>query len=197
VRAATAKVSAILSYQSGNNVMSIKTPNNILLARFVIVTVAALLCIPANAQAPERTPYSAPPDWTVTTYRAADTKVFLRCSAERHYDDGLTLTIAKTNAGKFVLGFTSSDWTYEDRSTQPVSIQIDSGEETSLSGRVRLLPSGPIVFVDIEADSTVISAISAGNVLFVNSGETSLDFDLSGSAVAVSSTEQCHRDGSD
>ena len=175
--------------------MTKEQPISLFLAQSAIFLVTAMLAVPSNAQAPARTPYSAPPGWSVTTYRAAETQAFLRCSAERHYNDGMTLTIAKTNTGKFVLGFTSPAWTYEDRSTHVVSIRVDSGEEMSLPGRVRLLPSGPIVFVDMEADSSVIPAISAGKVLYVNSAETALEFALTGSAVAVSNTAQCHRDG--
>jgi len=165
------------------------------MAQFTVLSAAVLLSMPGNAQPPERTPYSAPPNWTVTTYRAADTQAFLRCSAERHYDGGLALTVAKNNMGTFVLGFTSSDWAYEDRSTHPVVIKIDSNEEISFSGRVRRLGSGPIVFVDLEPTSSVIPAISAGRVLQVSSAETSVEFQLTGSAAAVASLEQCHRDG--
>ena len=168
-----------------------------ILSQCAIFLAVAMFSFSGNAQAPARTPYSALPNWSVTTYRAGDTNAFLRCSAERHYDDGLTLTIAKNAAGKFVLGFTSPEWTYEDRSSHSVSVRIDSGEETSLQGRVRLLPSGPIVFVDIAADSTIVGSIAAGEVLHVNSDETSLSFELSGSAAAVSSTNECHRDGTD
>jgi hypothetical protein len=165
-------------------------------AQFALVLIIAILSFPSNAQAPARTPYAAPGDWTVTTYRAGDTGAFLRCSAERHYE-AQALTVAKNAAGKFVLGFTSNEWTFEDRSTHPISVRIDSGEEVMLSGRVRLLPSGPIVFVDIEMDSAVIAEISAGSSLQVISGETSLVMDLAGSAAAIASTNQCHVDASD
>jgi hypothetical protein len=150
----------------------------------------------AFAQAPARTPYSTPGNWTVTIYRAGDTGAFLRCSAERHYADQ-ALTIAKNAAGKFVLGFTSKEWAFEDRSTHPISVRVDSLEEVTLSGRVRILPSGPIVFVDIDMDSTIIAEISAGNALYVSSGETALVMDLAGSAAAIAGTNQCHQDASD
>ncbi len=150
----------------------------------------------ASAQAPDRTRYSDLPDWTVTTYRAADTGAFLRCSAERHYEGNLTLTVAKNSAGKYVLGFTSSAWPYEDRSTHSVSVQIDTNEETSMPGRVRLIPPGPIVFVDLEDDRSFVVAISDGAVLQVSSGDTVLKFSLTGSAAALATLEFCHQDGS-
>lgn len=169
-------------------------------AKMLVVQLALALIIvihssPGSAQAPDRTPYADLPDWTVTTYRAAETKAFQRCSAERHYEDGLTLTIAKNAAGKYVLGFTSSAWPYEDRSTHSISIKIDSGEELSMPGRVRLLPVGPIVFLDLDDNSSVISSLSAGANLHVRSDLTVLKFDLTGSAAAVSNLESCHRDG--
>jgi len=168
----------------------------LLLTKILIVLSAAMLSISSNAQAPARTPYSAPGDWTVTTYRAGDTGAFLRCSAERHYE-AQALTVAKNAAGKFVLGFTSNEWTFEDRSIHPISVRVDSGDEVALSGRVRILPSGPIVFVDIEEDSGVIASLSAGNALHVSSGETSLVMNLAGSAAAIASTNQCHIDASE
>jgi len=177
--------------------MTKRRPIHLFLAQCALSLVAVVFSIQGNAQAPARTPYSAPGNWTVTTYRAGDSGAFLRCSAERHYGGGFALTIARNAAGKFVLGFTSDDWTYEDRSTHPVSVRIDSGEETLLPGRVRLLPSGPIVFVDIETDSSVITEISAGNILHVHSAETALEFELAGSAAAVESTNRCYQDASD
>ena len=57
-----------------------------------------------------------------------------------------------------------------------------------------MLPVGPTVFVDLEADSSVVPALSVGRMLFVDSPETSLEFDLTGSAAAVRSMVQCHRD---
>jgi hypothetical protein len=176
--------------------MRIDRPIRVAPAQFALVLIIAILSFPSNAQAPARTPYAAPGDWTVTTYRAGDTGAFLRCSAERHYE-AQALTVAKNAAGKFVLGFTSKEWTFEDRSTHPISVRVDSGAEVMLSGRVRLLPSGPIVFVDIEMDSAVIAEISAGNSLQVSSEETSLAMDLAGSAAAIASTNQCHVDASD
>ena len=177
--------------------MKTDRPTSLFLVQAAIVTLAAILSMPGNAQAPARTPYSTPPGWSVSTYRSAASGAFLRCSAERHYDHGLTLTVAINSAGKFVLGFTSAEWAYEDRSTHPVSIRVDSGEEMSVPGRVRVLPVfGPIVFVDLEMDSAIVPALSAGNVLYVNSAETSLEFDLSGSAAAISDAARCHRDGS-
>ena len=190
-------MTVILDHASGAKVMSIQRSIQYYCAQFAIILIPALLSVPSNAQAPERTPYSAPLDWTVTTYRAAGTKAFLRCSAERHYDNGLALTVAKNNTGMFVLGFTSSEWAYEDGSTHVISIRIDSGDEMALPGRVRLLPSGPIVFVDLEPTSSVVPAISAGMVLHVSSTETALEFGLAGSAAAISSVDQCHRDGSE
>ena len=65
-----------------------------------------------------------------------------------------------------------------------------------MPGRVRLIPPGPIVFVDIEEGSSVIAAISAGATLNVSSGETILEFRLAGSAVAIASLDLCHQDGS-
>jgi hypothetical protein len=165
--------------------------------QFSVLLITISLCVPSYAQAPERTPYSAPDNWTVTTYRASGTKAFLRCSAERHYGDGLTLTIAKNVAGKFVLGFTSSDWKYEDRSTPTVSIQIDAGESVSLPGRVRLLPTGPIVFVDIEENSSIVTSMSLGSALHVRTAETSLEFSLAGAEAAVSGVNQCQSDGTE
>ncbi len=179
--------------------MKTDRPTSLILAPAAIVAVAAILSLSSNAQAPERTPYSTPPGWSVSTYRSAASGAFLRCSAERHYDHGLTLTVAINSAGKFVLGFTSAEWTYEDRSTHPVSIRVDSSEEMSVPGRVRVLPVfGPIVFVDLDMDmdSAIVPALSAGSVLYVNSAETSLEFDLSGSAAAISDAARCHRDGS-
>ena len=171
-------------------------PISLHLAQFALVFVAVLLSSSGNAQAPARTPYAAPGDWTVTTYRAGDSGAFLRCSAERHYE-AQALTVARNAAGKFVLGFTSNEWTFEDRSTHPISIRVDSGEEVTLSGRVRLLPSGPIVFVDVDMGSSVIAEISAGNTLHISSAETSLTMDLAGSRTAIASTNQCHVDASD
>ena len=165
-----------------------------LLTVFGVLT--AFLSSIASAQAPERTRYSDLPDWTVTTYRTAETEAFLRCSAERDYEGNLTLTVAKNSAGKYVLGFTSSAWPYEDRSTHSVSVRIDTNEEISMPGRVRLIPPGPIVFVDLEEGSSVIAAISAGAILNVSSGETALEFRLAGSEAALASLELCHRDGS-
>ncbi len=166
------------------------------LARCVLVFAAVLLSASSNAQGIQRTPYWAPADWTVTTYRAAESNEFLRCSAERHYDDGLALTVAKNSAGNIVLGFTSPKWTYEDRSTHDVVVRIDSGVQMSFPGRARVLPSGPIVFVDLEPTGTIVPFISTGRSLRVSSGETALEFDLTGSAAAVASVDQCHRDGS-
>jgi hypothetical protein len=167
------------------------------LAHFAIVASFTLLGVAGNAQAPQRSPYSAPAGWTVSTYRAPETMAFLRCSAERHYDDGLTLTVAKNNAGNLVLGFTSAAWTYEDRSTHAVSVRIDSANATSLPGRVRLLPVGPIVFVDLAPGSAIIPALSSGMTLYVRSAETALEFGLTGSAAAIASMQQCHRDGTE
>jgi hypothetical protein len=133
----------------------------------------------------------------VTTYRAGDSGEFLRCSAERHFDDGQTLTIAINGTGNLVLGFTSDKWIYEDRSTHPVSVRVDSGEETPLSGRVRILPVGPIVFVDLDPDSTVIAELSAGDTLYVSSSETNMVMDLTGSAAAIAGTNQCYADATD
>jgi len=177
--------------------MAKEKPNRVFIAQCVFVLMAAMLSFLSHAQAPARTPYSAPGDWTVTTYRAGDTGAFLRCSAERHYDDGQTLTIAINGAGKFVLGFTSDQWTYEDRSTHPVSIRVDSGDEASMPGRIRILPVGPIVFVDIDSNSSIIAEISAGNVLHVSSAETSLEMNLAGSAAAIADTNQCHANAAD
>jgi hypothetical protein len=162
----------------------------------VLASVAIMYGSPGSAQAPDRVRYAELPDWTVTTYRAAESKALLRCSAERHYDNGLTLTVAKNAAGKYVLGFTSSEWPYEDRSTHPVSMRIDSGDETLLPGRARLLPTGPIVFVDVQNHRIVIPAISAGNRLHVSSGKIDLEFGLAGSAAALVSLDLCHRDAS-
>ena len=163
------------------------------MAQCGFLVAAAIINVPANSQAPARTPYSASGEWTVTTYRAGDTGAFLRCSAERHYA-AQTLTIAKNAAGMFVLGFTSDEWTFEDRSTHQVSIRVDSGDAVSMPGRVRILSVGPIVFVDLELESTVVAEIVAGNALYVSSAETALAMDLTGSAVAIASTNQCHRD---
>ena len=176
--------------------MARKRSVRLFLAQSMIFISVTMLSIPGHAQAPARTPYSAPGNWTVTTYRAGDTGVFLRCSAERHYEDGQTLTIAINGAGNFVLGFTSDKWTYADRSTHPVSIRVDSSGEVPLSGRVRILPVGPIVFVDLEMDSSVITEISAGRILQVTSADTVLNFNLAGSAAAISSANQCHLDTS-
>ena len=172
------------------------TEQRSLLARLAILTITVLLAAPGNTQAPERTPYSAPAGWTVTTYRAANSRAFLRCSAERHYDDGSALTIAKNNAANIVLGFTSTEWPFEDGSTQTVLLRIDSGEERRLPGRVRILPSGPIVFVDLVSTSAMVPAIRKGTTLQVSSGGTTLTFGLTGSAAAIASVDRCHRDGS-
>lgn len=166
------------------------------IAPCVFLLAVVLLSTPSSAQDIERTPYWAPANWTVTTYRSAESKAFLRCSAERHYDNGLALTVAKNNAGNIVLGFTSSNWTYDDRSTHDVSIQIDSGEQMSFPGRARVLPSGPIVFVDLEHTNPIVAVISSGRSLHVSSPETTLEFELTGSAAAVASMDQCHLDGS-
>jgi len=176
--------------------MARKRSTCLFLTNFLIVLSTAMLSISSNAQAPARTPYSAPGDWTVTTYRAGDTGAFLRCSAERHYE-AQALTVAKNAAGKFVLGFTSNEWTFEDRSTHPITVRVDSGDEVALSGRVRILPSGPIVFVDIEEGSGVIAKLSAGYSLHINAGEVSLTMDLAGSAAAIASTNQCHIDATE
>lgn len=176
--------------------MARKRPVRLFLAQSMIVLSVTMLSIPGYAQAPARTPYSAPGNWTVTTYRAGDTGAFLRCSAERHYE-AQTLTVAKNAAGMFVLGFTSNEWTFEDRSTHSVSIRVDSGDAASMPGRVRILPVGPIVFVDLEMDSSVITKISAGSILQVTSADTVLNFNLAGSAAAILSTNQCHLDTSD
>ena len=165
--------------------------------RRLFVVMTAMLSASGAAQNFERTPYWAPENWTVTTYRAGDSREFLRCSAERHYGDGLALTIAKASAGNIVLGFTSPRWPYEDRSIHDIELRIDTGERMSFSGRVRVLPSGPIVFVDLEPTSHVIPAISTGRQLNVSSPEIALAIDLTGSAAAVASVDQCHRDGSE
>lgn len=167
-----------------------------LLACFLVI-LAAVVSALSYAQAPVRTSYSAPGDWTVTTYRAGDTGAFLRCSAERHYEDGQTLTIAINSAGKYVLGFTSDKWTYEDRSTHPVSIRVDSNREQTMPGRVRILPVGPMVFLDLDTNSTVIAQMSAGNSLHVNSADTSFSMSLAGSAATVASARQCYLDASE
>jgi hypothetical protein len=165
------------------------------LARGMFILPAAFFSASGIAQNVERIPYWAPQNWTVTTYRSEDSKEFLRCSAERHYDNGTALTVAKNNAGNIVLGFTSSNWTYEDRSTHDISIRIDSGEQMSFPGRVRVLPSGPIVFVDLEYTNPVVPTLSTGRMLNVSSPETTLEFELTGSASAVASVDQCHLEG--
>jgi len=149
----------------------------------------------ALAQSFERIPYSAPQDWTVTTYRSIDSGAFLRCSAERHYENGETLTVARNAAGKFVLGFTSGSWTFEDQDATEVSVQVDDNEALSTSGRGRRLPTGPMLFVDVDPESTVIDELSAGNQLRVTSGNTTLTMSLRGAAAAVAGVIQCQSDG--
>ncbi len=175
--------------------MSIRPVAAFVVAPFLLLTSGVLDGIAEAQQSLERTRYSTLVDWTVTTYRS-DAQAFLRCSAERHYDNGLALTVSRNTSG-YVLGFTSSDWPYEDRSTHSVSVGVDSGASQAFAGRVRLLTSGPIVFVDLEADSPIIPAIAKGRMLQVESPETNLDFDLTGSAAAVSSLLSCHRDGAE
>ena len=164
---------------------------------FILVVAVNAIGTPADAiaQSFERIPYSAPPDWTVTTYRSSDSGAFLRCSAERHYDDGNTLTVAKNAAGKFVLGFTSDAWEFEDRATPGVNLQVDAGQSYSMPGRVRLLPSGPMLFVDIDPATTIIDELSKGGRVHVSSGGNSLTLNLRGSAAAMASANQCQRDG--
>jgi hypothetical protein len=161
----------------------------------VVGILAIAMATDAIAQSFERIPYSAPTDWTVTTYKSRDTGAFLRCSAERHYDNGETLTIAKNAAGMFVLGFTSDKWEFEDRATTEVEIQVDTGQAISLAGRGRLLPSGPMLFVDADPTTSIIDDLSKGNRLAVGSGETSLTLNLVGSSAAIAGVNQCHLDG--
>lgn len=165
----------------------------------IFITVVAIYAIGTAAdtiaQSFERIPYSAPPHWTVTTYRSSDSGAFLRCSAERHYDDGNTLTVARNAEGKFVLGFTSAAWSFEDSVMPEVSMQVDTYQPVSMTGRARVLPSGPILFVDIDPSTTIIDELSKGSRVIVSSGETSLTLDLLGSAAAIASTDQCQRDG--
>lgn len=159
--------------------------------RLLLAVTAMAISAAAWPQGFERTPFAAPDDWTVTTYRAADTKSFLRCSAERHYDDGPALTVARTADGKYVLGVTSALWQFEDRSTHEFEVTVDAGDANMVTGRVRLLPSGPMIFVDVDLGSSLIAEISAGNTLTVSSGEVSIDMNLKGSAAALSSLEAC------
>jgi hypothetical protein len=151
----------------------------------------------AFAQSFERIPYSAPADWTVTTYRSKDSGAFLRCSAERHYEDGTTLTVARNAEGNFVLGFTSGSWTFEDQETTGVRVQVDANEVLSTTGRGRRLPTGPMLFVDVDAGTTAIDELSKGNQLRVTTGGTTLTMSLHGSAAAIASVIQCQSDGTD
>jgi hypothetical protein len=164
-----------------------------------VITVIAVCAIgsatAAIAQSFERIPYSAPPDWTVTTYRSKETGAFLRCSAERHYDDGNALTVARTAEGKSVLGFTSSAWAFDDRETTEVRLQVDANMPMSTTGRGRLLPSGPMLFVDVDPASGVMAELSNGSLLLVTSGETTLRLSLRGSAAAIAGVNQCRIDG--
>lgn len=167
--------------------------------RRIFITVVAVYAIGTAAdtiaQSFERIPYSAPQDWSVTTYRSSDSGAFLRCSAERHYADGNTLTVAKNAEGKFVLGFTSAAWTFEDSAMPEVSTQVDTYQPMSTTGRARILPLGPMLFVDVDPSTTIIDELSKGSRVIVSSGETSLTLDLVGSAAAIASTNQCQRDG--
>lgn len=149
----------------------------------------------AIAQSFERIPYSAPPDWTVTTYRSKNSGAFLRCSAERHYDNGDTLTVASNAEGGFVLGVTSDAWEFEDRATPVVSIQVDANQPRSTTGRGRVFPFGPMLFIDVDPAANIIDELSKGSRAVVSSGETSLTLNLHGSAAAIASTRQCQRDG--
>ena len=151
----------------------------------------------ALAQSFDRTPYTKFDGWLINTYRAADSGEFLRCSAERHLEDAPTLTIARTAASKFVLGVTSAEWTFDDRSTPATTLQVDENTSTSLAGRVRILPNGPMLFIDVEAGSSLMDELAAGNTLTVSAGETQLQIPLAGSAAAIATTIQCHQDAID
>ena len=161
-------------------------------AQLLLLTAVIVQSNAADAQNINRTIFKEWPGWTITTYRTADTQAFLRCSAEKHYANGTALTIART-APRYVLGFTSAAWPYEDRTTPPISVHIDSGEQVSATGRVRLLGSGPMLFMDLELGNPVISAIPDGKILHVHSEQTSIDFDLIGSKPVIAGLEECRK----
>jgi hypothetical protein len=148
----------------------------------------------AHAQNFERTPFTEVSGWTITTYRAKDTGEFLRCSAEMHYANKTALTIART-ASSYTLAYTSTEWPFEDNSMPMVSAHVDAYDILSVQGRVRLLNSGPIVFMSVEPGSAILAGIAKGRVLHVHADKTSIDFDLTGSSKATSAVEECWQAG--
>ena len=159
------------------------------------VSLLAVIIIPTgHAQNIDRVLFKETPGWTITTYRAKDSKEFLRCSAERHYDNGTALTIART-VPRYTLAFTSTSWPFEDKSMHLVSAHVDASEILSVEGRVRLLNSGPIIFMSVESGDAIIPKLSKGKMLHVHAEQTSVDFDLTGSADVMMGLDECWRAG--
>ncbi len=144
----------------------------------------------ADAQPFERSPFESVSGWQINVYRATGTQAFLRCSAERRYAEQFALTIARNRTG-FVLGFTSSRWAFDDGSSHPAVLRVDDGEAIQAAMRIRLLPSGPIGFCDVEPESAVLSQVVDGRGLVVQAGDVEIELDLEGAADAVDSVVRC------
>ena len=146
-----------------------------------------------TAQRFERTPYDTLPGWDINVYRAGDTQAFLRCSAEKRYGAQSALTVARSRAG-YVLGFTSTRWPFDDGSSHESTLQVDDGELVLATMRARLLPSGPIGFVDVEPGHPLLSQLTRGRSLAVQAVEVAIAFDLDGADGAVAAIDRCFQE---
>jgi hypothetical protein len=86
-------------------------------------------------------------------------------------------------------------WAFEDRSAHDFEVTVDAGDTLTLPGRVRVLPSGPMIFIDVEEGSNLIAKLSSGNTLAVRSGDVVIDMNLAGSAAALASLDACQKAG--
>jgi predicted methyltransferase len=146
-----------------------------------------------------RTDYFTANGWTLMKYNSGDTNEFLRCSAERIYEDNSSLTIAR-RAGVgdlYTLVFISAKWPYAGGSKPTVSLHIDSGQQFSYQGSMIPGTKTPMFLMRLDDDSrAVLPALAAGRTLHVRSGSTEIDYDLGGSRSLIDQVKKCHAENS-
>jgi hypothetical protein len=170
-----------------------QTEKRMLMRHSVVATGVAIAlagAVGADAQPFARTEYEAFPGWVINIYRSGETQAFLRCSAEERYGEQSALTIARSQAG-YVVGFTSSRWTFEDGARHPATLRVDAGDPVTTSMRGRLLPSGPRGFTDFQPGDSVLTELPAGRRLAVRAVDVTLEYALEGVERAMASVERC------
>jgi hypothetical protein len=126
--------------------------------------------------------------WQIHSFRSPSTGQFSHCAASARYRSGTTLLFSINHRIGWNIGFVNEKWNLATPSSIPLQYRIDQlgwrrGTATTISNRH--------VTMNLPDDSQFFQQMRSGQLLYVDAGGQSFQFQLTGTSVILQTLLRC------